>query len=235
MNYDISCYAHIKQAKLIKKRPCEDYHMAYQDKEKCIAVIADGHGDPHCYQAHMGAKLACFAAIEILKENNDFHEEMLNQLSSDIIACWKSKVNKHAKEHAIPLNNELYYVYGTTLEIVIVTLDQFILMNIGDGSCIVEFEDGTFQSLIPYQGISPDSLSDPLAQLNVTNINQKVKCIMMASDGGSSIQDEKEFIEKVKNLYLYQRLKFHRNMLGLVNYFASDDDVSMIWIYQKGV
>ena len=75
MNYDISCYAHIKQAKLIKKRPCEDYHMAYQDKEKCIAVIADGHGDPHCYQAHMGAKLACFAAIEILKENNDFHEE----------------------------------------------------------------------------------------------------------------------------------------------------------------
>lgn len=234
INYSLSSYLHMKKSKLQKKQPCEDYSMTYHDDYKAIAIISDGHGDARCYRANYGSKLACYAALEILKPLHDFEEDSLRQISRQIVTLWKEKVKAHYYQHPTPKpESHLYLTYGATLSIVILTDSKMIVMNIGDGKCMVRLEDGTFLSVIPDKGISPDSLSDQDVEMDITVVEDTPAYLMLTSDGGGSFKDEADFIDKVKYLYVNNRLQFHQNMLGLVEFFASDDDVSMIWIYQE--
>lgn len=233
-NYSLSSYLHIKKIKLQRKQPCEDYSLTYHDEKKVIAIIADGHGDRQCYRASYGSKLACFAALEILKPMDQFDDYLLRDLTKQIIRNWQEKVINHYREN--PTSKEeknLYLVYGTTLSIVIITDSKMIVMNAGDGKCMVRFEDDSFLSLIERKGVSPDSLGDEDIYMDIKVSYILPRYVMLTSDGGASFKDEAEFIDKVEYLYLNNRLQFHRNMLGLVDFFASDDDVSMIWIHQE--
>ena len=232
MKYSVNSYLHMKKSKLKNKKPCEDYSITYQDTYKTIAVIADGHGDPRCFRAHIGAKIACFTVIELLKNKNDFEDDSLEELSCLIKNEWYKKIEEHALIH--PINQgkqDMKFVYGTTLSVVVLTTDKMILLNVGDGKCMVRYDDQSFVSLIKKKGISPDSLAYKDVKMDIY-VSPLPRCLMLTSDGGSSFQNEEVFINKVEELYLVNREKFHRNMMNLVNYFSSDDDVSMIWIYQ---
>ena len=233
--YSLNSYLHIKKRKLQRKQPCEDYSLTYHDEKKAIAIISDGHGDKRCYRANYGSKLACYAALEILKPQQDFNEAMLRQLSKQIIRRWQEKVQKHYQDHpTMQWESDIYLAYGTTLSIVVLTDSKMIVMNVGDGKCMVRFEDGTFLSVIQSESLSPDSLCDEDVEMEISVYHVMPAYLMFTSDGGGSFKDEADFIDKANFLYTHHRLKFHQNMLGLVDFFASDDDVSMIWICQEG-
>ena len=227
---DVFSYLHIKKQKLKQKLPCEDYSMTYQDDIKTIAIISDGHGDRRCFRASYGSKFACYAALEISKPITDFSDNNLRKLSSQIIERWRHLVKEHYHDHH---NNSIYLIYGATLSIIVLTNNKMILMNIGDSKCMTLFENDQFVSIIKNKSINPKSLSDPKIKMDIYVVRQLPKAIMFTSDGGGSFEDEREFVKKAENLYLTNRIKFHNNMLGLVDYFSSDDDVSMIWIYRR--
>ncbi|MCD7810079.1 MAG: protein phosphatase 2C domain-containing protein [Erysipelotrichaceae bacterium] len=208
--------------------------MIYQDEYKVIAVIADGHGDRQCFRASYGSKLAVFTTINILKKINQYDDESLRPLSNRIIKEWKDAVKKHYDSHPThQIDKDIYLVYGTTLSIVIINDEKMILMNIGDGKCMTRLVDERFLSLINNHHISPESLCYDDASMDICVSYTLPRCLMLTSDGGGSLKDEEEFIDKVENLYLHHRLKFQKDMLGLVDYFSHDDDVSMIWIYKE--
>lgn len=234
MMIDVFSYLHIKKKKLQQKLPCEDYSITYQDDDKTIAIISDGHGDRRCFRANYGSKFACYAALEILKPISDFSDDNLRNLSNQILDRWRYQVMKHYHTQSkTDYDDNIYLIYGATLSIIILTNNKMILMNIGDSKCMALFENNQFVSMIKNKSITPKSLSDSKIKMDIYLVRQLPKAIMFTSDGGSSFEDEGEFVKKVENLYLTDRIKFHNNMLGLVDYFSSDDDVSMIWIYRQ--
>lgn len=46
---------------------CQDSSLVYQEEDKSIIVVADGHGGKVYIRSQLGSKLACQAAVEVLK------------------------------------------------------------------------------------------------------------------------------------------------------------------------
>jgi len=97
-------------------------------------------------------------------------EKLLAGLARNIIATWFSEVEEDEKNH--PLKNDekinliedkyknrylndpnrqyFYHVYGTTLIAVAITDNYWFGLHIGDGKCVVLFDDGNWEQPIPW-------------------------------------------------------------------------------------
>jgi serine/threonine protein phosphatase PrpC len=121
-------------------------------------------------------------------KQNDFNETGIANLKFTICEMWKKKVKSHWDEQLREyrelsdreiryqsvtdkyktrfsnpdksvVEKYLYYAYGTTLLVAISTSTQLLLLQIGDGTCVVLQRDGEFRTPIP---------TDDSSFLNVT-------------------------------------------------------------------
>lgn len=143
--------------------PCEDASDSFTgDGFSCIAV-ADGHGDPNCFRANRGSRIAVDAAISRLREFASAQQTLPTQedicrLEQDIVACWKHMVLDDFTKHQ-PADEELVgtrmdlrefvktyrpeYAYGCTLLAALETKEYTLMLQLGDGRIITVSSDGT--------------------------------------------------------------------------------------------
>ncbi|OON99266.1 MAG: hypothetical protein ATN35_13410 [Epulopiscium sp. Nele67-Bin004] len=146
---------------------CQDYSDIYVDNSFYIGAIADGHGSKTCIRSDIGAKLVVECAIEcfrqfattFLAENITLNipttrhcRNIIQNLTNCIVASWYDAINRHYATDPIKgLPAECVpHLYGTTFMGALVVGDYLILLQQGDGRCVVFFENGDISQPIPW-------------------------------------------------------------------------------------
>lgn len=155
--------------------PCQDFSSVLEfDSVQAIAV-ADGHGGRDYFRSDTGARLAVKVAFEQIKifckdvsESEIFSENGIKSFEFKILEEWRAAVKKHWRENP-PSNDELRWrtvsdkykarfasdekyipvAYGTTLLCAVSIGTQILIVQIGDGSCVVFQRNGEFKMPVP--------------------------------------------------------------------------------------
>lgn len=159
--------------------PCQDAVLNYCDDSMAVAVVADGHGSPQYFRSDIGSQIAAQAALDgicsfVRQISEDSFEEWnsdwLPQLVKNVVATWYEGIDRHEIDHPLAEDGKMEaideryrtrylndserqyfsHAYGSTLIAVAVT-DQFWFgFHIGDGKCVVLFDDGSWEQPIPW-------------------------------------------------------------------------------------
>ena len=165
-------YSHIRRGSA-----CEDASGHADTEGVSIAAVADGHGDSGCFRSAEGAKLAVDIALKdmeifynalrengweqhLLEENG--REALLRQLIRSIVGKWTAGVLRQYEENP-PTPEELAgagearghapsipHIFGTTLLAAMVTERFYLILQQGDGRCIVVHADGRIDQPVPW-------------------------------------------------------------------------------------
>ncbi len=237
--YELFCcsvrgYSHIK-----KDTPCEDCCVKKDLGSTKIFAVADGHGDPNCLRSSIGSEYACRIACESLENfagnvaENSFENRLFDRLECpalmdrlirSIIAKWTSEVDSELSQN--PLTDAEYAVasrlgedfrkgirtermYGTTLIAGLLTEKYLLLIQQGDGRCVVFDSEGKASQPIPWDdrcvGTATTSLCDPDAahsvRYHVINVeeNPVIACIV----GTDGVEDS--FPTSMEKTHAYYR------------------------------
>ena len=233
-NCSVRGYSHVR-----KDIPCEDYSVSQETDGVRLFAVADGHGDPNCLRSGVGSEYACRIAVESLASfarnvaENGFESRLFDRLECpalmdrlirSIIAKWTSEVDAELSRN--PLTDEEYAtasrlgeefrrgirterMYGTTLIAGLLTEKYLLLLQQGDGRCVVFDAEGKATQPIPWDdrcvGTATTSLCDPDAvhsvRYHVVNLeeNPVIACIA----GTDGVEDS--FPTSMEKTHAYYR------------------------------
>ncbi|WP_144555448.1 PP2C family serine/threonine-protein phosphatase [Bacillus sp. X1(2014)] len=259
--YNITC---VRGASHVKHNiPCQDAYDFFNDggsDHPFILAIADGHGDKRYDMSQYGSELASTVAVELIRE---FYEELKDSntllfrtfrddFPKQVIREWRKKVLNHANDYGLDTKNrsEVYTRYGTTLLVALVTKDEILFGQLGDGDVVLV--DGQGNCTIPFQQ-EDDLLGSATYSLSSTEANRfwkaarmdfpaQTQFLALSTDGLSNcFEDERNFHQFMSSLYSalkesgnvseYNRLSdilFDYSMRG------SGDDITLAAIELQG-
>ncbi|MBQ4494378.1 MAG: protein phosphatase 2C domain-containing protein [Selenomonadaceae bacterium] len=156
--------------------PCQDSSDALEfDNVQAIAV-ADGHGGRDYFRSDIGSRLAVQVAFEQIKkfcadikDSEIFPENSIRYFELELWEEWQRAVKDDWSKNPFNVEEERWqgvsdkykarytsaderYIpvaYGTTLLLAVSIGWQVLLVQIGDGSCVVLQRDGEFKSPVP--------------------------------------------------------------------------------------
>ena len=204
-----------------------------------IFAVADGHGDPNCLRSSIGSEYACRIACESLENfarnvsENGFEDRLFDRLECpalmdrlirSIIAKWTSEVDAELSQN--PLTDEEYAtasrlgdeyrrgirterMYGTTLIAGLLTERYLLLLQQGDGRCVVFDAEGKASQPIPWDdrcvGTATTSLCDPDAAHSVRHyvINLEDNPVIACIVGTDGVEDS--FPTSMEKTHAYYR------------------------------
>lgn len=167
--------SHIREGKT-----CEDAGLIRMDGRAIAFAIADGHGDSNCPRSALGSELAVEIAVgELLSfarsiEEEAWEERLLDQrfseplrrqLISSIIGLWSEAVNDNFAVRPLDVaeregckryierydrGERIEHIYGTTLIAGLATEAYLLLLQQGDGRCVVFDMKGNVDQPIPW-------------------------------------------------------------------------------------
>ena len=178
------------------------------------AAVADGHGDPTCTRSGRGAQLAVKVALAGLSRLATFVEQhretsrkdvesvILPKLKQLIATTWLDAVEADLAKTPVTedeaaglvtksLDCSAIHLYGTTLVAGLFFPDLCILIQQGDGCCVLVDEHGVCHRPMPDDprcvGNLTSSLTDPDAGLRmrhaIVDLGQPLTGCFLASDG----------------------------------------------------
>ena len=192
--YELFCCSVRGASHIRKDTPCEDYGIKRNSGGVRIFAVADGHGDPNCLRSSVGSEYACRIAADSLESfarnvaDNGFESRLfdraecsilMDRLIRSIVGKWISAVDDEFA--ANPLTDEEYRaafrlgdeyrrgvkierMYGTTLIAGLLTDKYLLLLQQGDGRCVVFDSDGKATQPVPWDdrcvGTATTSLCD---------------------------------------------------------------------------
>lgn len=150
---------------------CQDYSAVFAGKNYAVCVVCDGHGGTKHFRSAEGAKIAVDIAenaikkfvVSYTKSQSNNNDELLLQLKKNIIYLWNEEITSHYDIYPFMTNelerlderdkrhiqNNVESAYGTTLIAVVITDRMSFGIQIGDGDCVCQKEDGTLVCPIP--------------------------------------------------------------------------------------
>lgn len=156
--------------------PCQDSSSILEfDGVQAIAV-ADGHGGKDYFRSDIGSKLAIKIAFEQIKifcdkitEAERFSDSSIKNFEFNLCEKWREAVKKDWDERAANMIDEprwrnvsdkykarftseekyIPVAYGTTLICAVSIGPQILVMQIGDGNCVVLQRNGEFKLPLP--------------------------------------------------------------------------------------
>ena len=180
MAYDLFCKSvqgagHIKNGK-----PREDYGIKRESELCKVFALGDGHGDSNCPRSELGSRYICeIAAEELVRFANDLSEhgwnsklfdhaevdKLIKQLVTSIFGKWSCQVNDDFLQNPLTEKEEteaaeyierykkgerIEHAYGTTFIAGLMTDEYLLLLQQGDGRCVVFNQDGSVSQPIPW-------------------------------------------------------------------------------------
>jgi predicted nucleic acid-binding Zn-ribbon protein len=169
-----------KGAKHDDSEACQDASGFCDELDRIIIAVADGHGSKRCFRSDIGSARVIEAAITTIThfvgsnphgitEADDFLPLLHNEVRQ-IINKWFIAVMNDEETHPLAddprmmgvtqkyrdryLNDSDYrcHAYGTTLMVAVMGKDPdyWFGFQVGDGKCVVLYEDGTWKLPIPW-------------------------------------------------------------------------------------
>lgn len=143
-------------------RPCEDFSVTFSCADGLCIALADGHGSRKHFRSGLGAEMACGAVRQTLESLSV--QAQPDEIKAAIIAEWRNRVRKHLAENpwseeelneqrsllsekafARLISGETAEIaYGSTLLFAVVTMDSWLVMQLGDGGVAAADADGRF-------------------------------------------------------------------------------------------
>ena len=116
-----------------------------------IAVVSDGHGGDTYVNSAVGARYACEAAIEILREvakdvkhlSAGDSQHLAGAAARAIIAAWNEKIDAERKSASLK-------TYGCTLIAYLQTRNYWLGLQVGDGKFAIVDNKGRWSQPIPW-------------------------------------------------------------------------------------
>ncbi len=195
MKFELLCNSVRGASHIHKDIPCEDYGMKKDCGDIKIFVTSDGHGDPNCLRSQLGSKFICEVAVSnlekfasaILEEKKESElfdpvkrEKRVRHLVTCIMSEWLKKVNNNfesdppteedfskAATYADDFKKgiRIERAYGATLIAGVCTEKFMLLLQQGDGRCVLFNSDGSVCQPVPWDercvGNMTTSLCDP--------------------------------------------------------------------------
>lgn len=237
--YELFCCSVRGSSHIRKDIPCEDFGIKKSIDGAKIFASADGHGDPNCLRSSIGSEYACRIACESLENfaqnvaENGFESRLFDRLECpalmdrlirSIIAKWTSEVDAELSRN--PITDEEYAtasrlgdefrrgirterMYGTTLIAGLLTDKYLLLIQQGDGRCVVFDADGRATQPIPWDdrcvGTATTSLCDPDAARSVRYhvINLEENPVIACIAGTDGVEDS--FPTSMEKTHAYYR------------------------------
>lgn len=166
-------YSHVKKATV-----CQDCSGSFDGDGFHIAVVSDGHGHNTSFRSDVGSRVAVDVAMEQLQSLAEFlkgREEMLfrkeeknsllQKLADRVVSAWNTRIRQHLLENPITeeeyalagnvadlfrAGRDLPRIYGATLIAALVTDRYLLVMQQGDGRCVVLHENGKADQPVPW-------------------------------------------------------------------------------------
>ena len=237
--YELFCSSVRGSSHIRKDTPCEDFGIKKTGDGFSIFAVADGHGDPNCLRSSIGSEYACRIACEALESfagsiaENGFESRlfdrlecssMIERLIRSIVGKWLSEVDNELSQN--PLTDEEYRtasrlgdeyrkgirterMYGTTLIAGLLTEKYLLLLQQGDGRCVVFDGEGKACQPIPWDdrcvGTATTSLCDPDAASSVRYhvINLEENPVIACIAGTDGVEDS--FPTSMEKTHAYYR------------------------------
>ena len=260
----------------------EDSCDSYQDQNIKMIAIADGHGARECFRSGIGSKIATDTALDMLKifsntvekynllpnlHKYDQRDILIRELIHDLIEMWSNRVHEHIKK--FPIQEEEYLqaktlstvyqkgryltnIYGTTLLCALVSKDYILILQQGDGCCLMIDEDGNFIEPVEKDDLCvrhmTTSLCDKDADRRMRYVfyemkDKKVGAIYLSTDGltdsfSDDIQLRAFFAELSKELVKLDSGRegaYLRPLMNQISEYGSKDDISIAGIINRDV
>ncbi len=135
-----------------------------------VVAVADGHGGDRYVRSDVGSRLAVGVACAVVRQVVEAGElarppRQLERLAHQdliprIVAEWRRECADHLAETPFsdeeqtragtPLEHEPLVAYGSTLLVAILSTTSCLLLQLGDGDCVVADRDGDATSPMPH-------------------------------------------------------------------------------------
>jgi serine/threonine protein phosphatase PrpC len=162
---------HLKSGK-----PCQDSTLCFKRKDYTFLSIADGHGGDRYFRSDIGSRFATEAAKGCVTDRtviNAFkkplsekdRERSVLQLKKSIVSRWNTLVAEHIAANpftesefsGIPekyadiyrAGEQIESAYGSTLIAVLQAKTFLLVLQIGDGNCVIVDRSGIFSHPVP--------------------------------------------------------------------------------------
>jgi len=243
MSYDIFCQSVIGASHIKKEIPCEDSGLKSEIDSFKVFVLGDGHGDSNCPRSKIGSQYICeITTQELLRFAKDIEsqewthrlfdkadsEMLVNQLVTSIFGKWSCAVNNEYEQNPLTekeceeaieyidrykQGQRIEHIYGTTLIAGLLTSDYLLLLQQGDGRCVVFNSDGSASQPIPWDDRCfanvTTSVCDvdaiPSCRYHIINLsdNPVIACIA----GSDGVEDSFNSMDKM-HVYYRNLLQF---------------------------
>lgn len=248
---------------------CQDHSAFEVNEHYSIAVIADGHGSKKYFRSHIGSQFAVEAALETIRRfymeperfEENFpanHKLILKNIEKQIIANWNARVQRDLEQNPVKLSEMKMFskeefqkippesYYGTTLVAAVSGNGFQFGVQIGDGSLVAIFEDGTPVMPMNYDESAPANMTASMCNSNAASMfnsfftqHRKVIAMFASSDGlYTSFSNEDDFLDyhliitsQLDNLEAFE--KSIRKNLEKRSHFGTEDDISLACICDR--
>lgn len=180
MAYDLFCKSVQGAGHIKRGIPREDHGVKREAALCKVFALGDGHGDSNCPRSAAGSQYVCeIAAEELVTFAGDMAEHgwnrrlfnrseadrLITQLVTSIFGKWSCRVNDDFHQNPLTEQEEaeatayieayrrgerIEHIYGTTFIAGLVTEEYLLLLQQGDGRCVVFNQDGSASQPIPW-------------------------------------------------------------------------------------
>lgn len=147
INFSAQGYSHVDNNK-----PCQDYSLSYQDNERAIIAVADGHGGATYIRSQFGSKYACEAILDEFREldvsqiKKNKKSELEDKIKISLLCRWNEYIEKHFaqnkfrkkelekldEDQIFGLKTNFTKAYGTTMAGAMQIGKYYLIVSLGD-------------------------------------------------------------------------------------------------------
>ncbi|MDD1724011.1 MAG: protein phosphatase 2C domain-containing protein, partial [Methanospirillum sp.] len=254
-----------------KDRPNQDNGGWYAGSGyPLIGAVSDGHGGRDYPRSDRGSALGVHAALRVLsvysQDPSVIHSAGMEKICREIVDEWRREVRadirmfpyepgereiitegRQGQNAPLDPDYELIRPYGSTLLAVVITGEETVFFQLGDGDIIVHAPDGSF-----FLPIAPDNTlsgnetyslctDESWRDFRIARLDYVPDFIMLSTDGyANSFLDEEGFVTAARDLYsyIYQAANFEagvravgsnlRDWLDTTSRKGSGDDITLL-------
>ena len=248
---------------------CQDSSAHLVTDNYAIAVVADGHGSKKHFRSNRGSKFAVEATIETIQkfyENSGEFEEnlplnhklIIKNIQKQIISNWNVKVKKDLENEPVtdeeksPFTEDEFKeiqpesYYGTTLIAAVSGKDYTFGIQIGDGSLVAVFEDGSTVMPMEYNESAPANVTASICNANAARMfcsyyigNRTPVALFTSTDGlYTSFGSEYDFLDyhtiiasQLENIENFKTTI--TNNITKRSQYGTEDDISLSCVYNE--
>ncbi|MGM9530276.1 PP2C family serine/threonine-protein phosphatase [Intestinibacter sp.] len=229
----------------------QDFSIYKKYENYIFCAVADGHSSSRFKYSHIGSRLACEAALNVI--NSYLYDKKIDlfidgfksrKILFEIKSKWRNMVYQDFYKKNYKAYKLDYIQYGTTLTFAILLEKNIVFFNLGDSGILIK-KDGPYESVFEnnnykiVNSLAEDRCEEKM-QYKIIEIYGELKIVIFTDGFINSFYNYEELESELdktfemlnKNVFTCMRLKkTYSRCLQKLSKYGSLDDISVIFIY----